>query len=587
MHTAPHLAWVPMALALLGAAGQVAAASAEDEAARSRKSAAALEKEAAMHAWPAGIPTGPELEAAGAVIGKIEIAIGDIFDPSIPGESAWVYRTANHLHINTRPKVVRSQLLFREGELYRHRVVQESERILRGNDYLYDASVRPVAWDGKTVDLEVRTRDTWTLNPGVNFNRQGGENSGSIELEEKNLLGNGQQLSFGWTSDVDRESLTFAFFDPHFNSTWTRFGISYSDADDGQTTSFRLDRPFYALDTRHAGGLYYYDSQRNDPRYSAGEKVGEFEHDQQYYEAYGGWSSGWSNGWVTRWTSGVTYQHDQFAAIVGVPLAGPLPEEREFLYPWIGVDVTQDAFQERINQDQIQRTEDVLLGFRAGARAGFAPEAFGSDGDALLFSGYAQHGADVGKDRSLFLGAATSGRVENEGLRNAVLSAEARYYARTSAKTKFFATVNGTVTEELDLDRQLLLGGDTGLRGYPLRYQAGTSSALLTLEERYYTNWYPFRLFHVAGAVFFDVGRTWGTDVTGATSDGLLKDIGIGLAARLEPRGFWQRDSRRPRVSARWRRRHRRRPVRHRNQGALLAGALSAPLRLSRFPRPA
>ena len=50
-----------------------------------------------------------------------------------------------------------------------------------------------------------------------------------------------------------------------------------------------------------------------------------------------------------------------------------------------------------------------------------------------------------------------------------------------------------------------------------------------TLEERYYTKWYPFRLFHVAGAVFFDMGRTWGTDVTGATSDGLLKDVGLGL----------------------------------------------------------
>ena len=31
------------------------------------------------------------------------------------------------------------------------------------------------------------------------------------------------------------------------------------------------------------------------------------------------------------------------------------------------------------------------------------------------------------------------------------------------------------------------------------------------------------------GAVFFDMGRTWGTDVTGATSDGLLMDVGIGL----------------------------------------------------------
>jgi hemolysin activation/secretion protein len=76
---------------------------------------------------------------------------------------------------------------------------------------------------------------------------------------------------------------------------------------------------------------------------------------------------------------------------------------------------------------------------------------------------------------------------------------------------------------------QLTLGGDNGLRGYPLRYQAGTSRALLTLEQRYYTKWYPFRLFHVGAAAFVDVGRTWGTDVTGAGSLGWLRDLGVGL----------------------------------------------------------
>jgi Omp85 superfamily domain len=505
-------------------------ASADDDADKSPKSAEALAREAAMHAWPADIPTGPELEEAGAVVGKVRVIVGDIFDPSIPGEGGWVYRTANKLHINTRAQILRKQLLFKEGQPYRHRIVQETERNLRTNDYLYDAAIRPIAWDGKKVDLEVRTRDTWTLNPGINFSRQGGSNSASVELEEKNLLGNGQHLAFGWESDVDREAFTFSFFDPHFHSTWTRLGVSYSDADDGQTASFRLDRPFYSFDTRHAGGMYLYDSERNDPRYAGGERVGEFQHDQQFYEAYGGVSAGWSNGWVTRWSAGVTYQQDQFAPSPDMDLLGPLPEDREFVYPWLGVDILQDAFQERVNQDQIQRTEDVLLGFRAGARLGYAPEALGSSTDAVLFNGYAQQGMDVAAGQSLFLGATTSGRVESEGLRDAVLSAEARYYAKTSKKTKFFATVNGSVAENLDLDTQLLLGGDTGLRGYPLRYQAGTALALLTLEERYYTDWYPFRLFHVGGAVFFDMGRTWGTDpATGSTSLGLLKDIGVGL----------------------------------------------------------
>jgi hypothetical protein len=481
------------------------------------------------HGWPQGIPEGEELEAAGAVIGQIRIRNEDIFDPERPDESGWIYRTANKLHINTRRGVIRNQLLFKPGQPYVQRMIQETERLLRANDYLYDAVIRPIAYDGTTVDLEVRTRDTWTLNPGINFNRQGGENSGSIELEEKNLVGSGQALAFGWSNDVDREALNFQYFDPHFSSTWTRLGVRYSDADDGDTTALRFERPFYALDTRHAGGLYLFDTQLNDPRYAYGERVGKFQHDQQFYEAWGGWSTGWSQGWVRRWTAGVTYDRNRFDVVPDEPLTGPLPEDRTLVYPWIGFDVLQDSFEERSNQDQIERTEDVLVGFRAGARLGYAADALGSDRDAWMMSLYAQDGWDFGNESSLFLGLTGSGRIEDEGLRNAVLSAEARYYALTSKRTKFFATVSGTVTEELDANNQLLLGGDTGLRGYPLRYQAGTSLALLTLEERYYTDWYPFRLFHVAGAVFFDVGRTWGTDVTGATSDGLLKDVGLGL----------------------------------------------------------
>ena len=481
------------------------------------------------HGWPQGIPGGEELEAAGAVIGEIDIQTEDVFDPERPDEDGWIYRTANKLHITTRDRVIRSQLLFKPGQPYVQRVVQETERILRANDYLYDAVVRPTSFDGTTVNLEVRTRDTWTLNPGLNFNRQGGENSGSIELEEKNLLGTGQQLAFGWTNDVDRESIDFDFFDPHFRSTWTRFGVRYSDADDGETMALRVDRPFYALDTQHAGGLFLFDTQLDDPRYANGERVGKFQHDQQFYEGWGGWSAGWENGWVRRWSVGATYDRNRFTTVPEEPLGGPLPEDRTLAYPWIGFDILQDAFEERSNQDQIERTEDVLVGFRAGGRLGYAAEAFGSDRNAWLMSLYAQNGWDLGDESSVFASLTGSGRLEDDGLRNAVLSAEARYYAQTSKRTKFFATVNGTVTEELDADNQLLLGGDTGLRGYPLRYQAGTSSALLTLEERYYTNWYPFRLFHVAGAVFFDMGRTWGTDVTGATSDGLLKDVGLGM----------------------------------------------------------
>jgi hypothetical protein len=477
----------------------------------------------------AAVPTAEELESLGAVIGRIRVVPGEIFDTSIPGESGWLYRTANKLHISTRPSIVRKQLLFASGEPYRKRLIEETERLLRSNDYLYDATVVPVAFDGQTVDLEVRTRDVWTLNPGFSFGREGGENKIGAQLEEKNLLGTGQQLKFEWNSNVDRESLSLTFFDPHFLDGFNRLELSYVDSDDGETKILRLERPFYALDTRRAAGLRLADNQRNDSRYVLGERVGEFEHRAEYHEIYGGRSEGLRGSEVTRWTYGLTYHRDRFAPAPGEPLGGPLPGDRELLYPWLGVEYIQDRYQERRNLDQIRRTEDVLVGLRASARLGLAADGLASDRNALVLGAALQDGTDLSPGHSIFGHASVSGRLEQDGIRNGLLVAEGRYYLQTSRRSKFYASASGALTEQLDEELQLLLGGDSGLRGYPLRYQAGTARALLTLEQRYYTDWYPFRLFHVGGAAFFDVGRTWGRDVTGAQSIGWLKDLGVGL----------------------------------------------------------
>jgi len=97
----------------------------------------------------------------------------------------------------------------------------------------------------------------------------------------------------------------------------------------------------------------------------------------------------------------------------------------------------------------------------------------------------------------------------------------------------FFVTLDAVHGQNLDLDNLTDLGGDTGLRGCPLRYQTGESKVLLTIEKRYFTDWYPFRLLRVGGAVFADVGRVWGNNPVGGPPLGWLKDVGFGL--RLVP----------------------------------------------------
>jgi hypothetical protein len=475
------------------------------------------------------LPSPEALEAQGAVIGEIRIVVGDVFDTRIPGERAWLYRTANKLHVETREETIRDQLLFKPGEPYRRRLIEETERLLRANDYLYSANIVPTRVSDGVVDLEVRTRDVWTLNPGFSYSRAGGENDVGAQIEEKNLFGTGQQLGIAWGDDVDREAVRIDFYDPHFGDGYTKLGLMYADASDGETSAFRVERPFYSFDTRRAGGVTLFEGSLNQPRYVLGDEIGEFEHQQEYHQLQFGISGGLQGRWVRRWTAGVTYERDRFALLPEVDPGGPLPEDRELLYPWIGVELVENSFEERSNQDQIRRTEDVLVGLRTGARLGYASESLGSDRNAWIAQAWAQDGVDLRPGHSLFGLISASGRLEDGSLENGIAEAEARYYWQTTERSKFFVDLAGAVARDLDAEHQLLLGGDNGLRGYPLRYQAGTSRALLTLEQRYYTDWYPFHLFYVGAAAFFDVGRTWGTDVTGAESAGWLRDVGIGL----------------------------------------------------------
>ena len=92
-----------------------------------------------------------------------------------------------------------------------------------------------------------------------------------------------------------------------------------------------------------------------------------------------------------------------------------------------------------------------------------------------------------------------------------------------------YMELRGIHSDGLDTNEQLALGGETGLRGYPTRYQTGKRQVLMTLEQRFYTDWFPFQLFNVGAAVFFDAGQVWDLDGPENANLGLLRDVGIGL----------------------------------------------------------
>jgi hypothetical protein len=487
---------------------------------------------ATVAAGPEALPAPEQLEAEGARIGSISIHVGDVFDLDKPGERKTVFRWANTLHRDTRARIVARQLLFAEGELYSASAIAESERALRALRFLAEVSVRPVAYHDGLVDIEVRTRDNWSLKPGLNFGRSGGVNKYKIEIEESNFLGWGKNLQLEHTSDVDRTSTLFSYEDPNLFGSRLRGRIVYADSSDGTTEELRLEQPFFALTTRRAGGFDLRDDRRTTDLYELGHVRESFEQKSRLGEVWFGLSRGLMHGETHRLILGVTYDEVQFAQLAEEPPTA-LPPDRTLVYPWVGWSWLQDRFVIEHDFDRVGRAEDLEMGWQGSARLGVAAESFGSDRDAVVYESTLSRGFTPG-DRQLLLASATlGGRLEPGGTGPTLFSLGLRYLFRDFPSQALYVAASADLARHLDAESQLLLGGDTGLRGYPLRYQEGDRRALLTIEQRWYGEREFFHLFRLGAALFGDVGRAWFEGGTQPGGLGWLRDIGAGL--RIAP----------------------------------------------------
>jgi hypothetical protein len=484
---------------------------------------------------PPGVPSDAELEAEGAVIGSVDVRVGDIFNLSDPAEHHRLYALANTLHRTTRDSVIENQLLFHPGDRYSRDLIDETERILRSYRFLYDARIRPTAYHDHRVDLEVVTRDVWTLNLGVGLGHAGGESSSRFLVQDTNLLGTGKSLTLEHTTDVDRDANLLRYDDPAVFGRHVTLGLLYSDTSDGAVRSFQLARPFYALETKWSLGLRADDESRVDTLYALGHPVDGFHHQLTSFELRGGLSSGLVHDQVRRWSAGFSYRDESFSAATpdelrlgdGLSPTAP-PQDLTVSALWVGFDWIGDDFREEQNLDQLGRTEDLALGPQLHARLGVSSKLLGASRDELIFDAAGQSGRQLTPRQLLLLDSSVSGRWGAAGLANARAEGSLRWYWRDLGANVLFLRLEGAAARNLDGRQQLLLGGDSGLRGYPLRYQDGDERLLFTAEQRVFTRFYPFHLVHVGAAVFYDLGRTWGGDPLSAPQ-GWLQDVGFGL----------------------------------------------------------
>lgn len=480
-----------------------------------------------------------ELEAAGATIGEVRVDARNIFDLADPREDNWLFRLANALHVRTRSEVIRRDLLFRPGERVSARLIEETERLLLSRSYFYEVSIVPANHRDGVVDVEVVTRDTWTINLNAKYSRSGGRNATKIGIQDTNVAGTALTLGFLQTSDPDRKGTEFEgsyaqAFDGH-----TQVAYQQGDYDDGFRKLATISRPFYALDTRWAYGGVWEKYSRVDPVYNAGDNVAGFRHASDGGEAYAGWSRGLVEGWVQRFSGGVYARDDTYSREPDEIAPVPFPVDHKVRGPFIRHELVEDDFVRTRNRDQIARTEFAQMGFHSQVQVTRALEGWGSTRSSWLYAARASDGYVLAPGHDVHATVTAERRIDTRGEPLDRQGMLLHYYAPQSRRAAFYGSLSldrvGSGAAAPDL---LSLGGDNGLRGYPLRYQHGERRALLTLEQRYYTDWYPFRLLRVGGAAFFDVGRAWKGANRNIANPGWLSDAGVGLRLAVDRTAF-------------------------------------------------
>lgn len=469
---------------------------------------------------------------AGMTISSVEYVVLPIFNPDDPDENNWLYRSANWLHIDTREKTLKKQMIVYPGDALSTEKLLENERILRNNGYLVDAMIVPKRVCGNSIELLVVVRDIWTFSPEANASRSGGTDSTGAGITESNLFGTGQRISVGYFQDEDRNGTTLDYRVPLIYGR-SNFEIGLADNSDGDLISASLIRPFYEFNSHWSTGVVGSKEHLTQYIRSNGELINQFNQTSEFYTIFGGWSPGRQNGSVTRLNLGYTEENDQFSA---QPDTLVLPDDEVIRYPWMSVSYQEDKFQTADNINRTHRQEDIQLGFAHFAQLGYASEDLGSDDDALVFfleSGYATY---LSKHQLLRTGIYFDGVRDGETLRSAFFGATSDYYYFINEKNRWFARIEFDGTRGARQDEQLTIGGNDSLRGYPLDYQRGNRRWLMSIERRRFTNIHILNLAYFGFAGYVDVGKVWDTETVNSPNTDTLADIGFGM--RFSPSKF-------------------------------------------------
>lgn len=155
-------------------------------------------------------------------------------------------RIANKIHVLTRERIIRRDLIFKEGDKVDPDELVYNLQLLKGRSYISDAKilVRPVEGEPSAVDIEVITRDSWTITMDA-YLKSGGETM--IGLSDDNILGCGDRFAIKThfsRSDFSYGGNTIEFHIPNLAGSFYEVDFDGGREFDLSRLKIKIEKPF-------------------------------------------------------------------------------------------------------------------------------------------------------------------------------------------------------------------------------------------------------------------------------------------------------------------------------------------------------
>ncbi len=196
----------------------------------------------------------------GKIVGQISIKQIDIFGPKVTDTTGQpktgVARFFNKMHVNTRDRVIRNNLLIKEGDFINQHKIADNERMLRLLKFIRDARIiiQPRATTSDTVDLLVITQDVMSLSGSL---EPEGLTEATIHVNDNNILGTGHQMDNAILIEPEEKQYlgyrgTYQM--PNIGGSFLEANLNYYNTNFEDIYRLQVNRDFVVPAIKYAGG---------------------------------------------------------------------------------------------------------------------------------------------------------------------------------------------------------------------------------------------------------------------------------------------------------------------------------------------